>query len=133
MFLSKVKLSIFKLPTIFFYLAITFKVRSYSSYIKSFKLVSALNPDCSIRMNCDNGPWIFMPLGLSFAEDPRLYKTPFSGEKGLGSINSLPNFLSCIVLWGKGEGWAPPKSTRGEATRRTTTELLHARIALITS
>ena len=24
--------------------------------------------------------------------------TPFSGEKGLGSINSLPNFLSCIVL-----------------------------------
>ena len=22
--------------------------------------------------------------------------TPFSGEKGLGSINSLPNFLSCI-------------------------------------
>ena len=25
-------------------------------------------------------------------------KTPFSGEKGLGSINSLPNFLSCIVL-----------------------------------
>jgi hypothetical protein len=26
------------------------------------------------------------------------YKTPLPGEKGLGSINSLPNFLSCIVL-----------------------------------
>jgi hypothetical protein len=30
-------------------------------------------------------------------KDPRL-KDSVSGEKGLGSINSLPNFLSCIVL-----------------------------------
>jgi hypothetical protein len=31
-------------------------------------------------------------------KDPRL-KDSVSGEKGLGSINSLPNFLSCIVLY----------------------------------
>jgi hypothetical protein len=29
-------------------------------------------------------------------KDPRL-KDSVSGEKGLGSINSLPNFLSCIA------------------------------------
>jgi hypothetical protein len=48
------------------------KVRSYLSYIKSFWLVSALNPDCYIRMNCDNGPWIVMLLGLCFAENTSL-------------------------------------------------------------
>ena len=46
-----------------------FKVRFYSSYIKSFRLVSALNPDCSIRMNRDNGPRVVMPLGFCFAEN----------------------------------------------------------------
>jgi hypothetical protein len=46
-----------------------FKVRFYSSYVKSLRLVSALNPDCSIRMNCDNGPRVAMPLGFCFAEN----------------------------------------------------------------
>jgi hypothetical protein len=60
---------------------------------KSFRSGSELNPDSSIHMNCCDSPWLFVIVGLCFAEDTFFITSIF-----ISDLVIIVNVLSILAL-----------------------------------